>query len=164
MKNNRKNNGKNKEKSIALGVKLNLTNIDKKVLFKGDKGIYLDCKVYVNKEKDEFGNRVKITHKNSLGNTIYIGNGIVFDDGEQCDELSLALRVNLKKIEKDSIYEGKNYDYLDCYIYVNEEEDEFGHSVKMTYVNSAEETVYIGNGKKVSASISKPIQDDDLPF
>ena len=47
---------------IALRVKLDVTKIDKALLFKGAKGVYLDTTVFVDlDEQDQYGNNGMVT-------------------------------------------------------------------------------------------------------
>ena len=51
-----------RENSKMYSVKITLTKIDKDVLFKSDKtgAIYLDAVMFVNEEKDQYGNNGSI--------------------------------------------------------------------------------------------------------
>lgn len=41
---------------IGVTLKIDVTKIDKSKLFKGSKGTYLDCQVFINPEQDQYGN------------------------------------------------------------------------------------------------------------
>jgi hypothetical protein len=98
----------------------------------------------------------------------------------------ISASIDLAKIEKSKITEGKNgQKYYSISIAINDEADKFGNDVAITAGQSKEEReakaakVYIGNGKTVwasetpgakpaSAAPAKPAAaqnlDDDLPF
>ena len=43
-----------------IAAKIDVTRIDKARLFKGKKGVYLDCTIALNDESDDYGNSVSI--------------------------------------------------------------------------------------------------------
>ena len=66
--------------SRALVGKLNVENIDKSKLFKGNKGTYVDVIVWVNDEVDQFGNCASVQQtltkeeRDAGAKKIYLGN------------------------------------------------------------------------------------------
>lgn len=44
-----------------LNLKIDVTKIDKEKLFKGEKGTYLDCTIFLKDQKDGYGNNGMIT-------------------------------------------------------------------------------------------------------
>lgn len=62
--------------SRLLQCKIDVTKIDKTLLFKGKKGTYLDCNIWINDKPDQYGNDCSIAQKTVKGkDPIYIGNG-----------------------------------------------------------------------------------------
>jgi hypothetical protein len=74
---------------IGVELKIDVTKIDKNLLFKGAKGTYLDATVFINiDEKDQFDNNGMITQKVQQGadknSGAILGNCKVFwSDGHQ---------------------------------------------------------------------------------
>lgn len=71
----------------------------------------------------------------------------------------VALKIDLSKIEKARIFEGKNgAKYLDCVMFINEEPDRFGNCGMITQSISKEERLkgvkgpILGNGKILSGA------------
>lgn len=66
-----------------INLKLDVSKIDKKKLFKGAKGTYLDLTVSVNDETDQFGNNVSAyisqskEERERRDSRTYLGNGKV---------------------------------------------------------------------------------------
>jgi hypothetical protein len=59
-----------------ITAKIDVTKINKDLLFKGEKGTYLDLTIWVNDEPDKYGNDISIEQKTDKGQTkIYLGNG-----------------------------------------------------------------------------------------
>jgi hypothetical protein len=59
-----------------LQCKIDVTKINKELLFKGKKGTYLDFNVWINETPDEYGNDCSIEQKVKIGeDKNYIGNG-----------------------------------------------------------------------------------------
>ena len=71
---------------VGVGIKLDLSKIDKSKLFKGEKGLYLDATVFIDIDsKDQHGNNGMITQdwKDApKGQTPILGNVRVFWQGE----------------------------------------------------------------------------------
>ena len=62
--------------SKLLQCKIDVTKIDKTLLFKGKKGTYLDLNIWINDKPDQYGNDCSIAQKTEKGkDPNYIGNG-----------------------------------------------------------------------------------------
>jgi len=62
--------------SKLLRCKIDVTKINKDLLFKGQKGTYLDMNIWINDEPDKYGNDCSIEQKTNRGTAKnYIGNG-----------------------------------------------------------------------------------------
>ena len=62
--------------SKLLRCKIDVTKIDKNLLFKGQKGTYLDFNVWLNDEPDKYGNDASIEQQKPQGEERnYIGSG-----------------------------------------------------------------------------------------
>ena len=91
--------------------------------------------------------------------------------------------IDVTKIDKSRLFEGKKGTYLDCDIWINDEADDYGNTVSVNMRQTKEERenkerkIYIGNGKKVfgwddePAPAPKPApaaapadNNDDVPF
>ena len=65
--------------SKLITAKIDVTKIQKQLLFSGQKGTYLDLIIWVNDEPDRFGNDVSIEQKTEKGkDKIYLGNGKIY--------------------------------------------------------------------------------------
>lgn len=73
---------------MVVALKIDVTNIDKKRLFKGAKGTYLDCTVMIDSEEDQYGNCGMITQsvtkeeRQSKNYGPILGNGKIIWRGE----------------------------------------------------------------------------------
>jgi hypothetical protein len=90
----------------------------------------------------------------------------------------LAVSIDLTKIDKSQIIEGKNGGkYVNVTLSVNDEDDKFGNNVSLWQSQSKEDREakasrnFLGNGKKLWSDDSKPqskasapAKDNDLPF
>jgi len=90
----------------------------------------------------------------------------------------LAVSIDLTKIDKSQIVEGKNGGkYVNVTLSVNDTEDQYGNNVSLWQSQSKEEReakanrVFLGNGKKLwsddskpQGKVSAPSKDDGLPF
>ena len=93
----------------------------------------------------------------------------------------IGCSINLSKIDKSKIVEGKEGKYYNFDVIVNDKPDNYGNNVAITDKQTKEERtakakkVYLGNGKVVwqktaeKAVEEKPFNgntgaDDDLPF
>jgi len=94
----------------------------------------------------------------------------------------LSVSIDLAKIEKSKIIEGKNGGkYLNLTVSVNDEDDQFGNNISVWHSQSKEEReakdnrLFLGNGKKLwdgdkGSQSSKPAPKkekevfQDLPF
>jgi len=62
--------------SKLLTCKIDVTKIDKSLLFKGKKGTYMDVLIWLNDKPDQYGNDCSIEQKVKMGEKKnYIGNG-----------------------------------------------------------------------------------------
>jgi hypothetical protein len=62
--------------SKLVNAKINLSRIDKKKLFTGKKGIYLDLTIWINDKPDQFGYDISIEQSTGRDEVkIYLGNG-----------------------------------------------------------------------------------------
>lgn len=97
---------------------------------------------------------------------------------------TLNVRVNLSKILKDKVYQGKTGKFIDLNIYVNDEPSQYGDNVSIALAQTKEEREaktprqYIGNGKTLDLMLAQRNQeqgstaptrvvaevDEDLPF
>lgn len=67
-----------------ITAKIDVTKIQKQLLFSGQKGTYLDLVIWVNDEPDRFGNDVSIEQKTEKGkDKIYLGNGKTYKPSGQ---------------------------------------------------------------------------------
>jgi len=95
----------------------------------------------------------------------------------------MRVKLNLSKIDKSKIFEGKKGKYVDITIALNDEKDEYGNNVAAFMQDKGEDKNYLGNGRVVWADtpqfedrldeakeqteemkkgLAEP--DDDLPF
>jgi hypothetical protein len=88
---------------------------------------------------------------------------------------TLNVRVNLSRILKDKVYEGKSGKLVDLTLYVNDEPDQYGNDVSVMMSQTKEEREskapkqYIGNGKTLDLILGKKntqeaVVDDGLDF
>ena len=57
-------------------AKIDVTKIKKELLFKGEKGTYLDLTIWINSDPDKYGNDISIEQRTAKGeDKIYLGNG-----------------------------------------------------------------------------------------
>lgn len=62
--------------SKLINAKIDVKKIKKELLFKGEKGTYLDLSIWINDKPDQYGNEVSIEQRTAKGeNKIYLGNG-----------------------------------------------------------------------------------------
>ena len=88
----------------------------------------------------------------------------------------ISASINLSKIDKTKIIKGKNGQYYNVSIIVNDEANEYGQDVAIVQEQTKEEReakakkVYLGNGKTVWSSNAQPSASNksagsnDLPF
>ena len=88
----------------------------------------------------------------------------------------ISASINLSKIDKTKIIKGKNGQYYNVSIIVNDEANEYGQDVAIVQEQTKEEReakaskVYLGNGKTVWTNNAQPSANnesaggDDLPF
>lgn len=85
--------------------------------------------------------------------------------------MTIALKIDVSKIEKERLYVGKKGTYLDAVIFLNDEADEYGQNGMVVQSVSKEEKdagkrgEILGNVKILGRS-SEPKKDksDGLPF
>lgn len=66
--------------SKLLQCKIDVTKIDKKLLFVGKKGTYLDLNIWINDKPDQYGNDCSIEQRVPKGaDKNYIGNGKFYE-------------------------------------------------------------------------------------
>ena len=59
-----------------ITAKIDVTKINKNLLFKGKQGTYLDLTIWINEKPDQYGNDISIEQRTEKGNKkIYLGNG-----------------------------------------------------------------------------------------
>ena len=59
-----------------INAKIDVTKINKDLLFKGEKGTYLDLTIWINDKPDQFGNDISIEQRTKKDEKkIYLGNG-----------------------------------------------------------------------------------------
>ena len=86
----------------------------------------------------------------------------------------LTGKIDVSKIDKSKIFEGKKGKYIDVSIWINEEKDQFGNCASVQqYMGKDAPKNYIGNLKDFEQNQSVPnstpvpeggTPDDDLPF
>lgn len=82
----------------------------------------------------------------------------------------ITASINLSKIDKTKIIEGKKGKYIDLTIWLNDQPDQFGNDVSIEQrTEKGADKNYIGNGKIYKQSeqpvASNPIvENDDLGF
>ena len=66
--------------SKLINAKINLSKVDKKKLFTGEKGIYLDLSIWINDKLDNYGNSISIQQRTGKDEPkIYIGEGKFYE-------------------------------------------------------------------------------------
>ena len=66
-------------------------------------------------------------------------------------------KIDVSKIDKSKLFEGKNGTYLDLSIWINDSPDQFGYDMSIEQSTKKGETkIYLGNGKRFE-------KKDDLP-
>lgn len=90
----------------------------------------------------------------------------------------ISLRLDVSKIDKSRLFEGKKGTYLDLTVSVNDQADDYGNNVACWQGQTKEEVQnkagknYLGNGKvfwsnesKVESVSAEVVEEqDDLPF
>jgi len=72
--------------SKFITAKIDVKKINKDLLFKGEKGTYLDLNIWINDEPDNYGTNVSIQQKTDKGaEKIYLGNGKTHKPPEQLE-------------------------------------------------------------------------------
>lgn len=82
---------------------------------------------------------------------------------------TLNLNLNLSKILKEKIYEGKTGKFIQLTVYVNDEADQYGNDCSIILSQTQEERQqkikhYVGNGKTLDlilASKKEEVTSDD---
>ncbi|MBT6754229.1 hypothetical protein HOB25_04560 [bacterium] len=78
-------------------------------------------------------------------------------------------KIDVKKIDKARLFEGKKGTYLDIVMFVNEEADNYGNHIAIQQqTKQDEEKIYIGNAKQFVKKEQQTQQtedkEDDSPF
>ena len=84
-------------------------------------------------------------------------------------------KIDVKKIIKEKLFKGEKGTYLDLFIWVNDEEDQYGNILSIQQATKmGEDKIYLGNGKEhIKAEPEKPKtndlaaigqEEDDMPF
>ena len=94
----------------------------------------------------------------------------------------IGIKIDVSKIDKSRLFQGKKGTYLDADLWINEEPDQFGSDGSISMSQTKEERdrgdkkIYIGSSKKVfgwesepasAAAVSSGSGDDDgdsIPF
>lgn len=71
-----------------ISLKIDVSKIDKSKLFKGEKGTYLDAVVFLNDEKDQYGNNGMITQSVSREEREKGGKGVILGNAKIVSQLS----------------------------------------------------------------------------
>jgi hypothetical protein len=74
----------------VISLKIDVSKIDKSKLFKGEKGTYLDAVVFLNDEKDQYGNNGMITQSVSKEEREKGGKGVILGNAKIVSQLSKA--------------------------------------------------------------------------
>jgi len=70
-----------------ITASINLKKVDQSLLIPGDKGKYLNLTIWLNDEKDQYGNDVSVEQRVERGkDKIYLGNGRQWKQNEQSAE------------------------------------------------------------------------------
>ena len=73
--------------SKLITASINLKKVDQSLLIPGEKGKYLNLTIWVNDEKDQYGNDVSVEQRVEKGkDKIYLGNGRQWKQNEQSAE------------------------------------------------------------------------------
>jgi hypothetical protein len=72
----------------VISLKIDVSKIDKSKLFKGEKGTYLDAVVFLNDEKDQYGNNGMITQSVSKEEREKGGKGVILGNAKIVSQLS----------------------------------------------------------------------------
>lgn len=97
-----------------------------------------------------------------------------FNQSENIMSAILTASINLDKIPKDAIIEGKKGRYVNVTVIANDELDNYGNQVAVTLSQTKEQReakegkTYLGNGKVAwvgGEGVTKLVAEtDDLPF
>ncbi len=91
---------------------------------------------------------------------------------------TLSLKIDVSKIDKSKLYQGKKGTYLDAILFLNEQDDQYGNNGMVVQSATKEEReqgqkgAILGNSKELKAKSEDNAQDkseqeeeqDDLPF
>ena len=70
-----------------INAKIDVKKINKDLLFKGEKGTYLDLTIWINEKPDQYGNDISIEQRTGKGeDKIYLGNGKFYQPREKQQE------------------------------------------------------------------------------
>lgn len=69
-----------------INAKIDVTKIEKNLLFKGKQGTYLDLSIWINDKPDQFGNDVSIQQRTKKDEPkIFLGNGKFYVKSQRPD-------------------------------------------------------------------------------
>jgi hypothetical protein len=70
--------------SKLITASINLIKVNQELLIPGEKGKYLNLTIWLNDEKDKYGNDVSVEQRTEKGvDKIYLGNGRTWKQNEQ---------------------------------------------------------------------------------
>jgi hypothetical protein len=79
-------------------------------------------------------------------------------------------KINLSKIDKKKIFEGKTGKWIDVTIWVNDKPDNYGNQMSIEQsTGKGDDKIYLGNAKEWEKEsklgrTAPPDEPDDLPF
>ena len=89
----------------------------------------------------------------------------------------IAIKIDVTKIDKERLYQGKKGSYLDATVFLNDEEGQYGDNGMITQSVSKEEReagvkgAILGNvkilgefGDNNSAPAASKVEEDNIPF
>ena len=83
----------------------------------------------------------------------------------------ISASINVAKIDKSKLIDGKKGKYLNLTIWLNDEPDQFGNDVSIQQSltkeerESGAEKIYLGNGKlNVKDNAPQAVDSSDIPF
>jgi hypothetical protein len=78
--------------SKLITASINLKKIDQSLLIPGEKGKYLNLTIWIEEEKDKYGNDVSVEQRVEKGkDKIYLGNGRQWKQNEQSAQNTTSL-------------------------------------------------------------------------
>ena len=74
----------------------------------------------------------------------------------------ITAKIDVKKINKDLLFTGKQGTYLDLAIWVNDEADKYGNDVSIEQrVEKGQPKIYLGNGKTYKKKEETPLENNE---